>query len=385
MHNYIITYSYIFTIFAQHKSYTMNLFHHISYIIRTAPEGEFPAMASKLLLQLPKDKTIIRLVFFGAPRSNEEYKKQHITLSSLVKETFGSKTPAISYIAQPPLNAGLIMEAHIYNAGNNDNIIHKETNNIHYILLENEYGRCLFAGGIQGDIDAPIEKQSKDVFQILDTILKKERFDIHNIVRQWNYIERIIDFEGENQNYQSFNNARSDFYNKTSWTNGYPAATGIGMNYGGIIIDLDIVESRIESLSIIPIDNKLQIAAHKYSEQVLEKAQTQKATPKFERAKALTYKKNKLVYISGTAAIRGEESLKDVGLKEQLRITMENIAQLTGDAELTMLRVYFKDAVDEKEIKELMAIYDLNIPILYVQANVCRTELLIEIEGIAIE
>ena len=48
----------------------------------------------------------------------------------------------------------------------------------------------------------------------------------------------------------------------------------------------------------------------------------------------MTFRERRLVYISGTAAIRGEESLKGVGLERQLQITMENIAQLIDDARL---------------------------------------------------
>ena len=134
-----------------------------------------------------------------------------------------------------------------------------------------------------------------------------------------------------------------------------------------------------------PIDNKLQIAAHAYSPQVLETAQQQKTTPKFERAKSMTFDDRKLIYVSGTAAIRGEESLTGVGLERQLHITMENIAQLTGDAQLKMLRVYLKNKSDYKEAYEVLSSYQLAIPVSYMCADVCRDELLIEIEGIAIK
>ena len=36
-----------------------------------------------------------------------------------------------------------------------------------------------------------------------------------------------------------FNNVRSNFYNQAVWTNGYPAATGIGTNLGGVLVDID--------------------------------------------------------------------------------------------------------------------------------------------------
>ena len=99
----------------------------------------------------------------------------------------------------------------------------------------------------------------------------------------------------------------------------------------------------------------------------------------------MTFDNRELIYISGTAAIRGEESLTGVGLERQLHITMENIAQLTGDVPLKMLRVYLKNKSDYKEARELLNGYQLAIPISYMCADICRDELLIEIEGIAIK
>jgi len=99
----------------------------------------------------------------------------------------------------------------------------------------------------------------------------------------------------------------------------------------------------------------------------------------------MTFDDRRIVYISGTAAIRGEESLVGVGLGRQLHITMENIGQLIGKAKLKMLRVYLKEKSFYEEARELLEGYGLNIPISYMWADVCRDELLIEIEGIAIE
>ena len=63
---------------------------------------------------------------------------------------------------------------------------------------------------------------------------------------------------------------------------------------------------------------------------------------------------------------------------------MENIRELIGDARLEMLRVYLKNKSDYEEAVRLMETYGLDIPISYMWADVCREELLIEIEGIAI-
>jgi hypothetical protein len=63
---------------------------------------------------------------------------------------------------------------------------------------------------------------------------------------------------------------------------------------------------------------------------------------------------------------------------------MENIAELIGEAKLKMLRVYLKDKSFYEESERLLNAYGLNIPISYMWADVCRDELLIEIEGIAV-
>lgn len=364
----------------------MNYCDKITYELYTTAKDSFPVMVDDLLNQLPKDVTVLRLNFFGTPPTNEEYVMRWGILRDKIRDFFGEKQPNLVYVSQPPLDASLILEVHGFKAGADDVITYKHQDTYPYVLVENADARILFAGGRQSDIiHNTIEQQSSDVFDDIDILLKREGFPINSIIRQWNYIEQITGYQGGNQNYQSFNNARGDFYARTEWTNGYPAATGIGANLGGVLIDFDAVVFKTDDAYATPIDNKLQIAAHAYSDKVLEKAQKAKATPKFERAKSMTFGRRRLVYISGTAAIRGEESLKGIGLEQQLHTTMENIAQLTDNARPVMLRVYLKHTEDYEIAKRLMDGYHLHIPISYMCANVCREELLIEIEGIAIK
>ena len=322
----------------------MNYCEKIHYTILSTKRAEFAVMVDDLLSQLPQNEVIMRLAFFGTPGTNEEYVARRVLLREKIRRYYGDCEPALSYVSQPPLNAPLLMEVHSYVPDAQDRITFRHYQGVPYVLLENASGRFLFAGGFQGDVlHFGIEPQSVEAFRLLGDVLRREGFPLNSIIRQWNYIERITAFDGPDQHYQAFNNARSDFYSKTEWANGYP-----------------------------------------YSEQVLEVARQKKTTPKFERAKSMTFQDRKLIYISGTAAIRGEESLTGVGLERQLRITMENIAELIADAKLVKLRVYLKNKSDYKEAERLMNTYGLNIPISYMWADVCRDELLIEIEGIAI-
>lgn len=363
----------------------MNYCEKIHYSIYTTPVADFETMADTLLGQLPKNEHIFRLVFFGTPADNEQYVDRRTMLIDKAQQLFTNHQPVLSYVSQPALDGKLTLEVHSYKADETDTITYHPNDGFPYVVLENADGRFLFAGGFHSDIITfNIQQQSVEIFRLVSEILHREGFPIENIIRQWNYIEQITNFDGTDQHYQMFNNVRSNFYKQANWKTGYPAATGIGTNLGGVLVDIDAaVFSRPECFAT-PIDNKLQIAAHAYSSQVLEVAHEQKATPKFERAKSMTFDDRKLVYISGTAAIRGEESLIGVGLEHQLHITMENISQLIADAQLKMLRVYLKEKSYYKEAYELLNRYNLDIPISYMCADVCRNELLIEIEGIAI-
>ncbi|MDF9828783.1 endoribonuclease L-PSP [Parabacteroides sp. PF5-6] len=364
----------------------MNYCDKIRYHILTAEKASFPEMVDQLLGRLPANEAILRLAFFGTPNTNEEYLRRKNLLREKIVGRFGSRLPAISYVSQPPLDAPLIVEVHSFRTDPDDRLTYGGQGDFPYVVLENATGRFLFAGGFQGQVGVDsIREQSDTVFEALGEVLKKEQIPVNQIIRQWNYIERITDFEGDDQHYQSFNNSRSQFYAQTPWPKGYPAATGIGANLGGVLVDLDAVVFKTAEAFITPIDNKLQVAAHSYSDQVLESSDCRKTTPKFERAKSMTFGERRLVYISGTAAIRGEHSLQDVGLEKQLQITMENIAELIGEAKPVLLRVYLKYPEDYEEAARLMDSYALQIPISYMWADVCRDELLIEIEGIAVQ
>ena len=294
----------------------MNYCDKIHYNIYTTGLATFGEMVDALLAQLPQDEQILRLAFFGMPNDNEQYVSRRIMLREKIRKFYGNHEPVLSYVSQPPLNAGLILEVHSYKADEDDHITFRRHGGFPYVVLENADGRFLFAGGLHGDvINFGIQQQSAEVFHMMGEVMRREGFPVNCIIRQWNYIEQITRFDGPDQHYQMFNNARADFYGKTDWSNGYPAATGIGANLGGILVDLDAAVFARSECYATPIDNKLQIAAHAYSDQVLEAAQQKKATPKFERAKSMTFDDRRIVYISGTAAIRGEESLVGVGLQ----------------------------------------------------------------------
>ena len=129
------------------------------------------------------------------------------------------------------------MEVHSYKVSEEDVVSYRTRNGYPYAILENVDGRFLFCGGFHGDVqNMDIQLQAIEAFRLAMEILDKEGFATGNIIRQWNYIEKITDFDGVDQHYQMFNNVRSNFYKSADWNTGYPAATGIGTDLGGVLV-----------------------------------------------------------------------------------------------------------------------------------------------------
>lgn len=359
------------------------------YLILTAEGGNFSEMSDMLLNQVSKDDTPLRLAFFGAPEDNEEYLSQLGVLRQKVKARFGNENPVLTYIAQKPLVGMLKLEVTALDQQNGLTVDYHDD----YLLVRSHSWKELITGGIiSDDIEKPAYSQSQDIFKRLETILDKEGFVIEDIFRQWNYIENITESdETGKQHYQEFNDARSEFYAKGDWSGGYPAATGIGTQLGGIMVELNAIKG--SDIINIPVDNSLQVAAHAYSQQVLiGEKNRHKTTPKFERARIVGSGNGiYTAFISGTAAIRGEESLTDSDIRHQIQVTMENIdflisagnTKIEGTRRYKLLRIYIKYPEHIEITREYMNINYPHVPKFSLYADICRDELLIEIEGVA--
>jgi hypothetical protein len=164
------------------------------------------------------------------------------------------------------------------------------------------------------------------------------------------------------------------------------------MNSGGVIIEFVAVKS--EEVITKPVDNPEQISAHHYSKKVLVGDEcVLKTTPKFERARYLGFQDKKLIFISGTASITGEKTIGIGDPVKQTEVTIQNIQRLYSDEVLQKLsgdklnakyghaRIYIKNRKDFAAIKKTFKNHFGNLPVVYIIADICRDNLLVEIEG----
>lgn len=348
----------------------------------------------KIIEKIPTT-TICGLVFCGTSE-DVEYHQLLGNLKSFAYSALNKKVP-ITLIPQYLLpKGGLALD--IYTLDAEAEIAFEEKNGVCYGVIANDNESMLFIEGIPAsDFSDSVRTQSEEVFSRLNEILSTHNFEVDDIVRQWNYIGSIVALREGKQNYQEFNDARTCFYAKGSWSNGYPAATGIGAAGDCIIVGGIAFKKRdTEAKGIYPIDNPLQIAAHIYSKRVLidDDKNAMKSTPKFERAKLIETARGACCFVSGTAAIRGEESVDPSSAKLQTIKTIENIQHLVSKENLTRfgckpydlkyatLQVFIKNEEDYDEVYSVVEEAYPNTPIIYSLADVCRSELLVEIEGI---
>ncbi len=343
-------------------------------------------------------------IFLNAVNNNDFYSKKNELLIAL-ERFYKPLLPPTGIVGQQPEGNALLVIELTFLADRREGIeiSRKSMDGLRYLTVHYPGFKEVYGSGLTaGETCTNTLLQAKEAFEQMERILENENLNFSDVVRQWNYIENITGStlleDGEKQNYQIFNDTRAIYYGTADFKNGYPAATGIGMNCGGVILEFTAVEGS-NDMAVIPIKNPHQVNAHQYAQTVLVgdpiKDIPQKAPPKFERAKLLVKNNSYFIYISGTAAIRGQKTAAEQDVETQTLITIENIAKLVSQENLkkygvqinqdtnplSLLRVYVKKEIDLPKVKKICTAYFKDAPSLYVVADICRDTLLVEIEG----
>lgn len=349
-----------------------------------------------------KELVVKQSIFFSAT-DFQDYLQNKQKLFACASKFF-THLPPTSLLSQSPDNASVVLEISLLEGAQASEITLKKSGEISWCVFRRGTTKLIFAAGLQFNEDHDdLLVQSTAAFGLAEQILLAEELAFSDILRQWNYIAqitRLVKIEGKvSQHYQIFNDVRSKYYGKTDFENGYPAATGIGMDWGGVIIDF--IAGTFSADQSIGIKSPVQFDAYTYSKEVLAENCTMndfcRTTPKFERAKLVDVCKSRWIFISGTAAIVGQDSDHQDSVEHQTGMAIDNIKRLiaadnvgkynvgvTTDPKITYLRVYVKYDTDFEVVRQICRRHFPEIPLSFVIADVCRPELLVEIEGHAV-
>lgn len=348
--------------------------------------------------------SVIKQTIFISAESSTQYDQDKAKILSYAN-LFFKVLPPTSVIAQLKQQGDLLIEIVYLEGLNEGELVIKENRHGSWLMLDRGNMKAVVASGLcQRQVGGSILQQSIEAFEQVQAILKEEKMEWSDIIRQWNYIEQITANETigglESQHYQIFNDVRTQYYNQSKFEHGFPAATGIGIDFGGICIDFIAVRFKDDS-KVIGLKNPVQIDAYAYSKQVLAQNNVMsefcRTTPKFERAKVVISPEGQWIFLSGTAAITGEASVVDLTVEHQTEQTINNILCLISwdnlhnhgvrngkEVKIDYLRAYVKYQKDLPQVMDICKKRFPKTPIACVVADVCRPELLVEIEGLAV-
>jgi len=224
------------------------------------------------------------------------------------------------------------------------------------------------------------ESAYSQIFALLDALGYRHPF------RFWNYIADINAHSFGLERYRQFNLGRQDAFlaHGRDVTGNVPAACALGSAHGPLTIAF--LAGRVAPLSI---ENPRQTSACEYPQQYGPRS------PTFSRACLVRLGQEEVLFISGTASVVGHATLHPADVVAQTRETITNIKAVLAEANrlssqsgfnLPSLhyRVYVRHSADLAQIREELTHCVGDMPkAVYLQADVCRSDLLLEIEATA--
>lgn len=227
---------------------------------------------------------------------------------------------------------------------------------------------------VDGAAGPALEAAALDTY--LGILADVERAGYPHLVRAWNFVPGINGMAGGFERYALFCRARAQAF-ETRFGRGFEphlcAASAVGADGDALVVH--VVAAREPGRAV---ENPRQVAAWRYPDRYGP------CSPSFVRATVW----RDVVFVSGTASVVGHESVHPGDVAAQTEETMRNVAcvleESRTDAKVASLRTYVRNAGDVEAVRAAIARSGLgDVPNAWYRADICRSELLVEIEAIA--
>jgi chorismate lyase / 3-hydroxybenzoate synthase len=237
--------------------------------------------------------------------------------------------------------------------------------------------------GLDRNGSAALQRATMTAYQEIFAVLREMQH--RHLIRVWNYLPEINRETDGDERYRHFNSARQTAFRDSgrSTVGTVPAASALG-SPAGSPTSIYFLASREPPKMI---ENPRQTSAYYYP----PKFGTH--SPVFSRACVLSESGGTNLFVSGTASIVGHETIHHGDVTAQTRETLVNIDALVDEANRVVgaarysldglkFKVYVRQPADLGAIESaLSAMLPASTPIVYLQADVCREDLLVEIEA----
>lgn len=223
----------------------------------------------------------------------------------------------------------------------------------------------------------PLDELAEQVYlQMLDVMAER---GYPQLVRVWNYFERINEWQDGLERYQRFCVGRHKAFEAKGVSHlAFPSACALG-HQGGRLLVYGLASKQ----SVQHFENPAQQEAYFYPERYGPKS------PSFARASLC----DRDLYVSGTASVVGHETLHKDDINGQIATTVQNLRSLiahvaaqtqTAAAEWapSILKVYLRHPEHLTPVREAIGEAFNGVPASFVHADICREDLLVEVDGI---
>ncbi len=230
-----------------------------------------------------------------------------------------------------------------------------------------------------------MREASRSAYDILQTYLQQSPHQWP--LKIWNYIPGINQGEGDEELYRQFCLGRADaVLIDPGDSPPLPAATAIGCRAAEPALQVYFLAAALPGLDV---ENPRQVSAWRYPRQYGPRS------PLFSRGTIMRLNGSQQFLISGTASVLGHQTHHENQVANQLSESLRNVHslldeghRLTGDSQARldaegMLKVYIRNPSDLDLIRRTLdAEAPPEIPRIYLQGDICRENLLTEIDGI---
>ena len=232
---------------------------------------------------------------------------------------------------------------------------------------------------------SPLHEATTQLYRQICATLDAEGYP--HLVRVWNYVPDINRDSHGTERYRQFNSARQHALQASGrpLTGNVPAASALGAVAGSPLVAYFLAARTAPTF----VENPRQVSAYHYPRRYGSHS------PVFSRATLLRQAGSLTLFVSGTASIVGHRSLHVGNTAAQTRETLANIGALLAEANrvapgahftLSSLacKAYVRRPADMPIIQaELTRALGAGARVIYLQADICRQDLLVEIEGTA--
>lgn len=269
--------------------------------------------------------------------------------------------------------AGALAGMHVFAvAGVAVQTLHFSGRPIGRVFHDGQARHCLLGNVQSADLSAPKITQAQATFENLEKALSEVDMNLSHVVRTSFFLDDILSWYGP------FNTVRTDFFRQRRIFSGLvPASTGVGgRNPAGaaVVAGAWAVQAADGSASAREVASPLQCPAPDYGSS-------------FSRAVQLAAPGGRRLLLSGTASIAPNgHSAHSGDPGRQVALSLEVVEAILASrgldfADVTRMTAYFKRLEDAPVFEAWLARRGLDsLPWLATQADICRDELLFELE-----